>query len=304
MTAKGIRFALVLVGPIVWACGGAGLLVAQEPPSNTAAAILASATEAPKSVLAGPVTTAPVMPGLVTPGPVTAVPAMPGPITPAPDGVPVGAGISDVSDARGGPGGPDDCQNVMSCGDGCCGPAGRFWFQADYLLWWTKGTNLPPLVTTSRRTDRGPGPLCRDTTVLFGGTSAENRARSGADITLGMWLNCCNTWGIEGNYFDLGRLSAGFENCLSNGYPVLARPFFNTDPNPASYGPDAELVAFPGLLAGRVIATASDYFQSAGLHFRHNLCCWECCCGSPDCGDGGCGAAAATAAAGSPSDWT
>ena len=81
-------------------------------------------------------------------------------------------------------------------------------FKADYLLWWTKGTNLPPLVTTSG-TDQS-GVLGPGTTVLFGDTTAENRARSGADLTLGMWLNCCQTWGIEGNYFTLGRLSAGF----------------------------------------------------------------------------------------------
>ena len=234
----------------------------------------------PAPVAAAPITPPPAMPGFATSAPLTAVPATPGPVMPVPDGVPVGAGISDVSDAHGG---PDDCQNAMSCGDGCCSPAGRFWFQGDYLLWWTKGTNLPPLVTTSG-TDQS-GVLGPGTTVLFGDTTAEDRARSGADLTLGMWLNCCQTWGIEGNYFTLGRLSAGFENCLSNGYPLLARPFFNTE----TAAQDAELVAYPGLLAGRVIVNASDDFQSAGLHFRHNLCCWDCCCGSPDCGDGGCG---------------
>ena len=120
---------------------------------------------------------------------------------------------------------------------------------------------------------------------------------------MGMWLDCCHTWGIEGNYFTLGQQSAGFENCLSNGYPALSRPFIDTNPTAQQ---DAELVAFPGLLAGRVIASASDDFQSAGLHFRHNLCCWDCCCGEPGLRRWRLRLrpAAATAAAGNPSGWT
>ena len=208
MAAKGIRFALFLAWLIVWAYGGAGRLVAREPPSNTAAAILASATDAPKSVMTGPVTPAPVaaapitpppaMPGFATSAPLTAVPATPGPVMPVPDGAPVGAGISDVSDAHGG---PDDCQNAMSCGDGCCSPAGRFWFQGDYLLWWTKGTNLPPLVTTS---DDQSGVLGPGTTVLFGDTTAEDRARSRRRSHLGHVAELLPNLGHRRKLFHLG----------------------------------------------------------------------------------------------------
>ena len=38
-----------------------------------------------------------------------------------------------------------------ACADGCdlvCGPQGRFWFRADYLMWFTSGMDLPPLVST------------------------------------------------------------------------------------------------------------------------------------------------------------
>src|SRR5262245_62715161 len=34
-------------------------------------------------------------------------------------------------------------------GEAVCGPCGRIWAEADYLLWWMKGASLPPLVTTS-----------------------------------------------------------------------------------------------------------------------------------------------------------
>ena len=57
------------------------------------------------------------------------------------------AGTAFVTDTHSGS--PDDSQDVESCGDRPCCPAGRFWVQADYLSWWTKGTHLPPLVTTS-----------------------------------------------------------------------------------------------------------------------------------------------------------
>src|SRR5262249_11215773 len=35
------------------------------------------------------------------------------------------------------------------CGEAPCGPPGRFWAEADYLLWWMRGASLPPLVTAS-----------------------------------------------------------------------------------------------------------------------------------------------------------
>jgi hypothetical protein len=120
-----------------------------------------------------------------------------------------------------------------------------------------------------------------NTTVLFGDDTVNQGGRSGAQITLGMWLDCRNTWGLEGDYFDLGRKNTTFDSGCSNGTPILARPFFNT-----TLGvPDAEIVAFPGLLAGNVSASASDYFQSAGLHLRRNLFCCECDGCAADCGE-------------------
>ena len=141
---------------------------------------------------------------------------------------------------------------------------------------------LPPLVTTSPAgtpsSEAGvlgqPG-----TSTLFGDSTVDGHTRGGIDVTMGMWLDCCNTWGIEGDYYDLGKENANYDSGLSNGNPILARPFFNTQLGTQ----DAELAAFPSVLAGRVTASASDDFQSAGLHFRHNLLCCENCC------DEGCG---------------
>ena len=81
--------------------------------------------------------------------------------------------------------------------------------------------------------------------ILFGDSTVENGNRSGVDVTLGMWLNCCNTWGIEGNYLDLGRQSASYDSGVSNGYPVLARPSYDTSLD----SQDAEWVAHPSSLS-------------------------------------------------------
>src|SRR5438094_672952 len=35
------------------------------------------------------------------------------------------------------------------CLNDVCGPTGTIWGRVEYLLWWTKGDRLPPLVTTS-----------------------------------------------------------------------------------------------------------------------------------------------------------
>ena len=45
---------------------------------------------------------------------------------------------------------------VFGCG-GCCPPASRFYASAEYLLWWTKGQNLPPLVTAGSAGDLAAG---------------------------------------------------------------------------------------------------------------------------------------------------
>ena len=171
--------------------------------------------------------------------------------------------------------------------------------RADALLWWTKGSRLPPLVTTSPAGTPAFDPQtgtplagaltpAANTTVLFGDSVVNDRFRAGPDITMGLWLDCCNTWGIEGDYFDLGRQNTSYDSGLSNGSTILARPFFNTE-----FGyPDAELAAFPGELAGQVTAQASTEFHSAGFDFRHNLYCQECCPHACECGDG-CGGCAA-----------
>jgi hypothetical protein len=154
-----------------------------------------------------------------------------------------------------------------------CGPEGRVWASAEYLLWWFEGSRVPPLVTTSPPASGGilgaPG-----TTVLFGGSRLDEDAHSGGRFTLGFWLNECQTIGLEGEYFFLGSRSTEF-TAGGNGLPgsqVIARPVVNA----LTGAETAQLISFPGALAGNIHISSSSRLEGAGALGVANLCC-GCC---------------------------
>jgi hypothetical protein len=117
------------------------------------------------------------------------------------------------------------CEGVAGPGCDACARASRFYGGAEYLLWWIKDSDLPVLVTAGTVASQGIlGQV--GTTVLFGGDQHDNREFSGGRFTFGYWLDPCQSWGIEGNYFFLAQRSTGFA-ANSNEFPILARPFFN-----------------------------------------------------------------------------
>src|SRR5882724_7686854 len=90
--------------------------------------------------------------------------------------------------------------DVLPCGDAVCGPPGRIWVRGEYLLWWTKSSILPPLLTTSPlgTPANEAGVLGLPTTeIVFGGSGESSNPRSGGRITVGGWLDCNNTRGVE-----------------------------------------------------------------------------------------------------------
>ncbi len=161
---------------------------------------------------------------------------------------------------------------------GGCGPFGRVWVDAAYLLWWFRGASTPPLVTTSPFvpfTANGavgqPG-----TTVLYGGNNIGQNPHSGMWLTAGFWLDDNKTVGVEGNYFWFfpGSQTTTF---ASDGTAVLARPFLNVLGFPiATGGENSELLAAPGV-SGAISIGHNSTFQGAGLSSLFNICC---CCGS------------------------
>jgi hypothetical protein len=158
----------------------------------------------------------------------------------------------------------------------CPYPPGRMWASAEYLLWWTKGSPLPPLLTTSPTGSpfETAGILgLPTTTILLGNENVNTGLRSGGRFTLGGWLNPEHTTGIEANFFVLATQVSHF-SAVSDGSPILARPFANLDPtSPFFNTQDSLFVAFPGLVKGDFHATTTSEFLGTDVYLRQALCC-------------------------------
>lgn len=140
--------------------------------------------------------------------------------------------------------------------------ADRWWFSADYLLFWTNGNPVPPLVTTNPTVPprEQAGVLgVGDTEIVVGGRLDEG-ARSGVALSGGYWLDDCQCSSLQLTWWYAGDPADEFDTGLSStGVPVLARPFFNV----ATGLEDSQLVAYPQVVAGTVeVLTGSD-LQSA-----------------------------------------
>jgi len=141
--------------------------------------------------------------------------------------------------------------------------APMFWGSAEYLLWWIKDSNTPPLVTQSPLMANGT--LGQNgTTVLFGGPNIDNQVHSGGRFTAGVWIDNSHTWGAEGSYFFLGSRTNSF-SAGGSGAPdsaTVGRPFINVNTGRE----DAELVAQANLLSGTVTVALNSRLQGADLN--------------------------------------
>ncbi len=146
----------------------------------------------------------------------------------------------------------------------------RLWGQVDYMMTWTKGRHLPPLVTTGNQAGRGrlgePG-----TEILFGGEAVGEDIRTGGRFGLGVWLDPCQNIGIGGRFFLTENDWVPFSDSSQN-TPMLARPFFDT--NPLEDTQSVLRVADPWrvpVLEGRVDATATNEVHNLDAYFRLGL---------------------------------
>lgn len=185
------------------------------------------------------------------------------------------------------------CGGCRSCGGCQCGPAGWNWVRVEYLYWMMDGMRVPPLVTGSpagtARANAGVLGL-PSTSVLFGDDEMLDQGRSGIRARMGAYLDYSQCIGIEGEYFGFEEELEQFRAASdSSGNPIIARPFFNVNPrNPTTLASvpareDAELVSFPGVLAGAVTVDGSSALHSAGARLVLNMCCknFSNPCGTP-----------------------
>jgi Putative beta barrel porin-7 (BBP7) len=126
-------------------------------------------------------------------------------------------------------------------------PGRGFYFRGEYLGWFGKRMQAPPLVTTAPTGNASPptsfGFLGQPgTTVLYGGGPIGEAFHNGGRFTAGLWLDDCQTCGLEGSFFFLGQSVEKF-HADSIGFPILTRPIFRANPpNPQESG---QLVSFP-----------------------------------------------------------
>ncbi len=171
----------------------------------------------------------------------------------------------------------DSAWSCDSCGESdvvwgapaCGAPNGclPLWGSIEYLLWWESDAKYPPLVTTSPngtpRDDAGILGL-GSTSILFGGNQPiESGTLSGGRLTLGLWLDPCQTISIVGRGFGIEQHGDMFA-ASSAGNQILARPFFNAFTNE----PDSLLLGFPGEIRGNVQVTQDIQTQGAEAFLR------------------------------------
>ncbi|MCA9218471.1 MAG: BBP7 family outer membrane beta-barrel protein [Planctomycetales bacterium] len=149
----------------------------------------------------------------------------------------------------------------------------RVWGGSEYLLMWHKQRTLPALVTTSPQLtpDNVAGVLGEATTnVLFGNQEISDDSVNGIRSTFGLWLDDARSMGVGFRYFDMDSQDIGY-NAQSNGDPILARPFFNSDPGVNAE--DSLLVAYPGISTGGVNVTSQTDVGGFDAFARYNLFC-------------------------------
>lgn len=158
------------------------------------------------------------------------------------------------------------------CYDDGCQRCGTFWGRAEYLVWWIRGANTPPLVTTSPDgTPVGIAGVLPNAQILFGNERINTQGRSGGRFTLGYWMDPCETLGIEDSFFFVGNGDQSYF-ASSSGSPILARPFFNTDTD----AQDALLLAYPQIVIGNIGITSSRTVAANEVNLRRALVV-DCC---------------------------
>lgn len=185
------------------------------------------------------------------------------------------------------------CSPQFTFGGPMVGVDQRFYVRGEYLGWWLKGQNYPPLLTTTTTPipviAAFPNVIVIDPTgtgtigslgdpnarVLLGGGDLNNQFRSGVRLGAGWWFDPCGNHGIDGSIFYTGRSTERYEASQA-GFPRLFRPF--TAPNTGvrelngAPGPFREIVAANELaLRGTFVAESRSEFWGADLNYRAGL---------------------------------
>jgi hypothetical protein len=146
----------------------------------------------------------------------------------------------------------------------------QWWTTGEYLMWWTRSTQLPTLITTSSPQFGGIIGAGDTRSILSG--SFGDTMHSGARFGIGRWFGPEQCRGLEGRFFFLGQNGTTFATD-TNSYPLLARPFFNVN---QPFGAFSEITAAPGVATGGIEVHLKNSLWGAEVNFRRNLGGNEC----------------------------
>ena len=154
----------------------------------------------------------------------------------------------------------------------------RLWVGVDWLLWDTKGTDTPALITTSPAATAQPTAAVlgeAGTNVLFGNQEINGDTTSGIRVAGGFWFTPQQNFAIEAEYFRLREQDEGFAG-NSDSNAILGRPFFDIVAGQET----AQLVSFPGLASGSVNVNTETNLRSILINGRASLCPGKSNCNS------------------------
>lgn len=150
----------------------------------------------------------------------------------------------------------------------------RLYFNADWLLWDTKGMDTPELVTSSTAgTARDIAAVRGEpgSSTLFGGNELNGDTVSGLRVGGGMWITPQQNFAIEAEYFRLAEQDDRFTG-NSDGSFIIGRPFFDIVAGQET----AQLISYPNLVRGDINVDTSTKFRSFLINGRASLCPQGC----------------------------
>jgi hypothetical protein len=199
------------------------------------------------------------------------LPAAPGTAAALPPPGPPGSDCLPGPVPLGGPsvGGPDNAFPEPDCCPKCCARE-CFHFNVDYLGWFLRKNNLPPLVTQGRFSQPDPAALGQiGTVVLLDHNSLDDTFRNGIRIGAGVDLDPAGVWSVEGSAFVLENrvFHDAFAGSSVPRSPVLGRPLINGLNNAEA----ASLISFPGVLAGNLNVALGGRLYGGDANVHYNL---------------------------------
>jgi hypothetical protein len=142
---------------------------------------------------------------------------------------------------------------------------GRMFLRGEYLGWFMDPMDTPPLVTTNPvGTPQNQAGFIggTDTTTLFGG-ELNDSFRSGFRVRGGWYVDPSRFWAIGGDYYQLFGSGESF-NAVSNGSPILARPFFDI----VAGRETAQFASFPAVVRGDIAVESDTQLRSFGINLQ------------------------------------